>query len=50
MTKNIAISDETYERLKKYGEFGDTFDDLICKIMNKLDDCESVMTSSRGGM
>lgn len=30
--KNLNISDETYDRLKKLGEFGESFDDLLNKL------------------
>jgi predicted CopG family antitoxin len=36
--KNISISEETYERLKGYGEFGDTYDDVLKRLMDDADD------------
>ena len=39
--KNIAVNDDTHAELKSWGEFGESFDDVIkklitcCKEMNK---------------
>jgi predicted CopG family antitoxin len=35
--KLIAVSKENYENLRKFGEFGDSFDNVITKILNKID-------------
>jgi hypothetical protein len=35
--KLIALSPKNYESLRKFGEFGDSFDDVITKILNKID-------------
>ena len=33
MTKLIRLQDRTYERLKKLGIFGETFNDIIERLM-----------------
>ena len=38
MVKVGKISDTTYERLKRYGEFGETFDDLVKKVLDLLEE------------
>ena len=35
--KNLNIHEETYERLKKYGKFGESFDDLLNGLMDKME-------------
>jgi predicted CopG family antitoxin len=35
--KLIAVSQETYESLRRFGEFRDSFDDVITKILHRLD-------------
>lgn len=35
--KLIAVSPKNYESLRKFGEFQDSFDDVITKILNKVD-------------
>jgi hypothetical protein len=41
MVKVGKMSDSTYSRIKKYGEFGDTFDDLVNKVLDMLEECRS---------
>ena len=36
----IKIKEETAERLKEYGEFEDTWNDVIVKVLNKLEKLE----------
>jgi predicted CopG family antitoxin len=36
--KLIAISIKNYENLKKYGDFQDSFDDVITKILKKINE------------
>ena len=31
----IAISNENYQILKRYGEFGESFNDIVSKILNQ---------------
>ena len=31
--KNMAVSDETHAELKEWGEFGESFDDVIQKLL-----------------
>jgi predicted CopG family antitoxin len=40
--KNINVSIETYERLKKFGVFGESFDDLLTRFMDHMDKCERI--------
>ena len=40
--KLIAVSVENYENLKKYGDFQESFDDVITKILRKVDDKENI--------
>ena len=35
--KLIAVSPKNYESLRKFGEFQDSFDDVISKILAKID-------------
>lgn len=35
--KLIAVSPKNYESLRKFGDFQDSFDDVITKILNKID-------------
>lgn len=39
--KMIAVSVENYERLKKYGDFRDSFDDVITKILKRVNEKEN---------
>lgn len=32
-SKHIIISNDNYDRLKKFGKFGDTFDDIVTRIL-----------------
>ena len=36
--KNIIVTTETWERLRKYGNFGDSYEDIIIKLINEFDD------------
>jgi hypothetical protein len=36
-TKLIAVSQANYDSLRKWGLFRDSFDDVITKILNKVD-------------
>jgi predicted CopG family antitoxin len=36
-TKLIAVSKENYDSLRRFGDFQDSFDDVITKILNKID-------------
>jgi len=33
--KTLKISEQTHAELKKFGEFGDTFDTIIMRLINK---------------
>ena len=35
--KLIAVSPKNYESLRKFGDFQDSFDDVITKILNRID-------------
>ena len=35
--KLIGVSEKNYESLKKFGNFQETFDDVITKILDKID-------------
>ena len=35
--KMIAVSPKTYTDLRKYGVFGDTFNDIVVKILNQVE-------------
>jgi len=37
MSKTIRISDETDKRLKKLGEFGQTYDEVISEALDELE-------------
>ena len=39
--KLIAVSVENYENLKKHGDFQDSFDDVITKILKKVNEKEN---------
>jgi predicted CopG family antitoxin len=43
--KLIAVSPKNYESLRKFGDFQDSFDDVITKILNKID---TMPNESRG--
>jgi hypothetical protein len=36
--KNISINDETHERLKKHGRYGDSFDSILNRLMDLAED------------
>ncbi len=38
--RTIRIRQETYDRLKKRGEFGMDFDDVVTKVLDSLEECE----------
>jgi hypothetical protein len=35
--KLIAVSPKNYDSLRRFGDFQDSFDDVITKILNKID-------------
>ncbi len=35
--KNVNISEETYGRLKTFGKFGESFDDLLNRLMDNME-------------
>ena len=37
LRKNISIDEKTWERLKAYGKFGDSFDSLLNRLMDIVD-------------
>lgn len=40
LRKNISIDQKTWERLKSYGNMGDSFDSLLNKLMDIVDKSE----------
>jgi predicted CopG family antitoxin len=36
--RNISVSPETYEKLKGFGRFGESFDDLLNRLMDAVPD------------
>jgi predicted CopG family antitoxin len=34
MVKTLKIGDNTHERLKKFGQFGDSFEDILNRLMD----------------
>lgn len=34
MVKTLKISDDTHTRLKKFGQFGDSFEDILNRLMD----------------
>jgi len=36
--KNIRVDESTRDRLKKYGSMGDTYDDVVNRALDALDD------------
>jgi hypothetical protein len=40
LRKNISIDQKTWERLKSYGKFGDSFDSLLNRLMDIVDKFE----------
>ena len=38
--KTLSIGVETYQRLKGFGKFGESFDDLFNRILNELEECK----------
>jgi predicted CopG family antitoxin len=39
--KSLSVSEETYNRLMEYGQFRDSFDDLLNKLMDKAQKARS---------
>jgi hypothetical protein len=39
-SRTIRIRQTTYDRLKKRGEFGMDFDDVVAKVLDSLEKCE----------
>jgi hypothetical protein len=37
MVKLVKLKDETHKRLKKYGRFEDTYDDIINRILDLIE-------------
>jgi predicted CopG family antitoxin len=33
--KNLNVADDTYDRLKKHGQFGESFDELINRLLDE---------------
>jgi len=40
--KNIRVSEETHRRLLEYGRKGETFDDVISRLLNDIEECNRV--------
>jgi hypothetical protein len=38
--KTLSIGIETYQRLKGFGKFGESFDDLFNRILDELEECK----------
>jgi hypothetical protein len=38
LRKNISIDQKTWERLKSFGKFGDSFDSLLNRLMDTVAD------------
>ena len=38
LRKNVSFDESTWKRLKTYGAFGESFDELVNKLLNELDD------------
>ena len=38
--KNLNIAEDTYDRLRKRGKFGESFDDLLNRLLNELEESE----------
>jgi hypothetical protein len=36
--KTLSIDEETYNRIKEYGKFGESFDELFNRILNEIDE------------
>ena len=36
-TKMIAVSPQNWEAIRKFGEYGDTMNTIVSKILNKID-------------
>ena len=39
--KTLSIGTETYQRLKGFGKFGESFDDLFNRIMDEIEECRT---------
>jgi hypothetical protein len=44
--KLIRVSPKNYECIRKFGQFGDSFDDIISRILDKVDS----MPNKEGGI
>jgi len=40
--KNIRVSEETHRRLLEHGRKGETFDDVISRLLNDIEECNRV--------
>jgi hypothetical protein len=45
--KHITVSVYNYDEIRKYGEFGDSFDDVITKILHSIEPQHSRKISSQ---
>jgi hypothetical protein len=41
-----CIGTETYQRLKGFGKFGESFDDLFNRIMDEIEECRKVRSKN----
>jgi predicted CopG family antitoxin len=37
LVKTLKINEDTHERLKKHGKFGDSFDDVLNRLMDAVE-------------
>ena len=35
--KNLNVSDDTYDRLRRHGQFGESFDELLNRLLNDIE-------------
>lgn len=45
--KHIAVSENNYKEIRNYGKFGDSFDDVITKILHSIEPQHSRENSSQ---
>jgi predicted CopG family antitoxin len=45
--KNLNVSEDTYDRLRRRGKFGESFDDLVNRILNELEELEKSKPESK---
>ena len=45
--KNLNVSDGTYDRLKKHGQFGESFDELINRILDENEEFKAPSKSKK---